>query len=239
MRPPDPDKLGDKQAPKQARAGTCADARCLLSVCAACSLAEGCAGSAWAAYGQERWAKTFTVHTKSGPRWVAPEVRAHGETSALLRGLWAVCHATCLPAQGPLDLQPPGNRGAAADTCPLVPPPCVCCLRLRHRTSSTMTWPSQTPRASPTRGWAGRIRTSSNGRSVLAPFSADSARRSSKSPTANSRRAASGFGRRRPRLSEPRCCGVVCVCVCVCVCKLYMSDVYMHACMHVCMHVRA
>jgi hypothetical protein len=31
----------------------------------------------------------------------------------------------------------------------------------------------------------------------------------------------------------------VCVCVCVCVCKLYMSDVYMHACMHVCMHVRA
>ena len=50
VRPPDPDKLGPKQPAKQAMAG-----------------------SAVAAYAEERWAKTFTVHTKNGPRWVAPE----------------------------------------------------------------------------------------------------------------------------------------------------------------------
>jgi hypothetical protein len=50
-------------------------APCLLSVRPADSPRGLCAGSAIKKYGEERWAKTFTVHTKSGPRWVAPEVR--------------------------------------------------------------------------------------------------------------------------------------------------------------------
>ena len=50
VRPPDLDKLGAKQPAKHALAG-----------------------SSLKAYGEERWGKTFTVHTKNGPRWVSPE----------------------------------------------------------------------------------------------------------------------------------------------------------------------
>jgi hypothetical protein len=59
---------------------------CLRSVRPVDSPRGLCAGSAIKKYGEERWAKTFTVHTKSGPRWVAPEVRARRLNT--LKGYW-------------------------------------------------------------------------------------------------------------------------------------------------------
>jgi len=89
VRPPDPDKLGEKQQAKKAHAGVVALCSVLpmsniLMVQSPLNCKADClAGSAIAKYGEERWAKTFTVHTKNGPRWVAPEVRIAMSRSSL------------------------------------------------------------------------------------------------------------------------------------------------------------